>query len=93
MTITGLAREIADLLGFDLDPVYVDPRPREVKDANCSAEKARRLLDYKTGVTLRDGLSQMIRDIEKRGPRRFTYHLDLEIVSELAPRTWRDRVF
>jgi len=93
ITITELAEEIADLLAFDLDPIYVDPRPCEVRDANCSSDKARRLFGYMTGVSLREGLSRMIEDIRDRGPRRFTYHLDLEIVSDLAPRTWRDRLF
>lgn len=93
VTINELARIIADLLDFPLDPVYMPDRPREVKLATCSAEKARKLLGYQTTTTLRAGLQDMIDYIRARGTKPFTYHLDLEIVSDLTPRTWKDRLF
>ena len=68
-------------------------RPQEVKLANCSAEKARKLLGYKTKTNLRDGLESMVNYIKDRGTKRFKYHLDLEIVSDKTPRTWKDRLF
>jgi UDP-glucose 4-epimerase len=93
VSINDLAVVIADLLGFDLKPVYVPDRPQEVRYASCSADKARRLLDYKTAMSLRDGLAEMIAFIRERGPRKFRYHLDLEIVNHMTPRTWKDRLF
>jgi len=93
VTINELARTIAQLLDFDLEPIYLADRPMEVRFANCSAEKARRLLGYRTPTTLRDGLREMIAYIRERGPKPFYYHLDLEIDSELCPRTWKERVF
>lgn len=93
VTINQLAETLADLLDFDLKPIYFPDRPQEVKLANCSAEKARKYLDYKTQTSLRDGLSEMIDYIKNRGPKKFKYHLDLEIVNEMTPKTWKDRVF
>lgn len=93
VTINELARTIADLIGFDLHPIYMPDRPQEVKLANCSADKARRLLGYKTEYTLRRGLQEMIDYIKKRGTKKFKYHIDLEIVSDKTPQTWREKMF
>lgn len=93
ITINQLAKTIAELLNFDLKPIYVTGRPQEVKHASCSAEKARRLLNYKTTKTLKDGLSDMIAYIKKRGVKPFRYHLELEIVSDKTPDTWKKRLF
>lgn len=92
VTINTLAETIADILDFDLDPIYVPDRPQEVHLANCSADKARRLLDYEPEYTLRDGLQEMVDYIEEHGPRPFTYHLDVEIVNEKTPKTWTDEL-
>lgn len=92
VTIGDLARTIADLIGFDLHPVHMPERPQEVALANCSADKARRLLAYETRYTLRQGLSEMIEWIRKRGTKPFRYHLEIEIRNENTPRTWTDKI-
>ncbi len=92
VTINQLARILAELLSFDLKPIYVADRPREVKHATCSADKARKLLDYRTKVSLRDGLLSMIDWIRAHGTKPFEYHLPIEIDSPLVPATWRDRL-
>ncbi len=88
VTILALAEVIADLLGVDLDPIFVDARPQEVGEAVCSADKARRLLGYRTTTTLRQGLESMITWIDQRGPSDFTYDLDIEILTDRTPDTW-----
>src|SRR5271170_6006113 len=55
ITINQLAETIADLLKFDLKPIYLPGRPQEVTLATCSADKARKLLGYATKVSLKDG--------------------------------------
>ena len=35
----------------------------------------------------------MIEYIRSRGVADFEYHLDLEIVNESTPRTWKERLF
>lgn len=91
-SINELARILADLIGFDLDPIYVADRPQEVRSATCSSDKARRLLDYRTKVTLVEGLQSMVNWIRERGPKPFEYHLPIEIDSPIVPATWRDRL-
>jgi len=92
VSILELAQIIAELLSFDLDPIMVPDRPQEVRYATCSADKARRLLDYKTSVTLRDGLQSIIDWISAHGTKPFAYHLPIEIESPLVPETWTARL-
>ena len=92
VTINQLARIIADLLNFELDPIYVADRPREVRAATCSADKARKLLGYETKVSLRDGLKTMVEWVREHGTKPFTYHLPIEIDSPLVPKTWTSRL-
>ena len=91
-TIDELAREIADIVGFDCDPIYVPARPQEVRYATCSSDKARKMLGYETKTFLREGLEHLVADIRKRGPKEFDYAFDLEIVNGLTPRTWKERL-
>lgn len=92
VTINTLAETIARLLDFKLEPIYMAGRPQEVKHATCSADKARRLIGYKTTTTLEDGLKEMIDHIRERGTKPFLYHLDLEIDNEMTPRTWKEKL-
>ncbi len=94
ITINALAKEVAAVVGFDgLDPLYVDPRPCEVKLATCSSDLARTRLGFEPTRTLRDGLEDIVAYIRRRGPRPFEYHLPLEIVTDATPKTWKDRLF
>jgi UDP-glucose 4-epimerase len=93
ITINELAEMIARLMQFDLRIEYTKGRPQEVMLANCSADKARRLLGYEPKIRLEEGMQQMIDWISHRGVRPFKYHLDLEIVSEKTPDTWSKRLF
>jgi UDP-glucose 4-epimerase len=88
ITIYELADKIAKQIGFDLKPIYVPDRPREVRLATCSSDKARKLLGYKTKYTIDEGLEEMIYYIKTRGTKKFNYHLPLEIQSKICPRTW-----
>jgi len=94
ITINMLAQTISEIIGFDLNPIYLDKRPLEVKYANCSSAKARTLLGYRTQTTLTDGLKEMVNYIKKRGIRDFTYDkIPVEIINENAPRSWAERMF
>ncbi len=93
ISINQLYQTLARLLDFQKKPIYMPGRPCEVKLASCSAEKARRLLGYKTQYSLEQGLREMIEYIKKRGVKPFEYHIDLEIINEKTPKTWRERLF
>lgn len=92
VTINTLAKEIASILDFKLDPIYMPGRPQEVVDANCSANLARDLLGYKTKVKLRDGLTELANWIISSGAKSFDYHLPLEIITDATPKTWREKI-
>jgi UDP-glucose 4-epimerase len=93
VSINELAQVIAEILDFKLDPIYVTGRPQEVYLANCSAEKVRERFGFRTKYSLREGIEEMVTWIVKRGIKPFKYHLDLEIVTDLTPATWRDKTF
>jgi len=92
VTINELAKRIAKLMNFELEPIYMPGRPQEVKDANCSANLARNLLGYETSTSLDQGLAQLVGWIKSKGPRPFDYHLPLEFVTEKTPKTWTQKL-
>jgi len=93
VTIQTLYETIARLIGYRGQPIYMPGRPREVKIALCSSNKARRMLGYKTTTSLEDGLTKMIAYIRAKGTKPFTYHLPLEIVTDKTPKTWTEHLF
>jgi UDP-glucose 4-epimerase len=92
ITINNLARKISRILGFNEPPIYLPERPKEVKDANCSADLARKLLGYNTAISLDEGLIQLTDWIKVRGPKPFSYHLPLEFSTPDTPKTWSDEL-
>ncbi len=93
ITINELSEKIANKLAFNINPQYFQDRPREVKNAYCSSEKIKSELDYKTNVFLDEGLDEIISYIKKRGPKKFDYKIDLEIKSDITPKTWLKKIF
>ncbi len=91
VTINRIAEICSNVTGVNLEPIYKEDRPREVKYATCSADKARKLLNYKTKTNLIDGIKETLKYIKKRGIKPFDYHIDLEIDNELTPSTWKNR--
>ncbi len=93
ITINELYHLLSNKLKFNLDPKYLDDRPNEVKEATCSADKARKVLGYKTKVSLDESLDKMINYISKKGPKDFQYNYPLEINNEKTPLAWKERLF
>lgn len=92
VSIIELAQRIAKILKFDLNPIYMPGRPQEVLHANCSADLARKLLNYKTKKSLDEGLKELIDWIKFKGVKEFNYHLPIEFTTEKTPKTWTDRL-
>ena len=99
ITINDLARIVIEIACRETDddpmkfaPLFAPGRPQEVREANCSADKARRLLGYEANVSLEDGLAEMYAWMRSRGPAPFDYHLPIEIKTERTPRTWTERL-
>ena len=89
VTINKVAEICQNISGSNLKPIYKKDRPQEVKEATCSANKARKLLNYKTTTDLYTGIKKTYEYIKKRGSRPFDYSkLNLEIVNSLTPEVW-----
>tara|TARA_Y100001970_G_scaffold294139_1_gene447425 strand:- start:546 stop:1547 length:1002 start_codon:yes stop_codon:yes gene_type:complete len=91
VTINKVAEICTNLTGVNLKPIYKKDRPREVKHALCSSDKARKFLDYKTTTSLDEGIKKTFEYIKKRGVRPFDYNIALEINNELTPETWKNK--
>ncbi len=91
VTINKVAEICTNTTGINLKPIYKKDRPREVKHALCSSDKARKFLDYKTKTNLDVGVRKTYEYIKNRGARPFDYNIELEITNELTPETWKNK--
>jgi UDP-glucose 4-epimerase len=92
ITVKDMSKLVADVCGFEGDPIHMPDRPREVKHASCSADKARKMLGYETKTTLEKAIQETVDYVKKKGPKPFDYSYPLEIVSDKTPKTWKDRL-
>ena len=92
VSINHLFRQLKAITGFEGQAIHLKDRPQEVKNAFCSSDKARNLLGYRTTRGLDDGLRDIVAHIRATGPRKFRYHLDIEIRNARTPRTWTERL-
>jgi len=88
VSLGELARMVMRAAGLRGEPRFVSARPAEVAHADCSADKARRLLGYRTTKTLRETVDELVGWIQARGPRPFIYNEPIEIVDDRVPRAW-----
>ena len=88
ISVFELAKLVSNETGFNGKPIFVNERPQEVKEATCSANKAKKLLGYKTKTTLKESIKLTTEFIKKRGTKPFIYNLPVEIVNEITPKTW-----
>ena len=91
VTVNKVAEICSNISGFNSDPIYKKDRPQEVKHALCSADKARKLLNYQTKTSLREGIVKTYDYIKKRGTKEFDYNINLEIINDLTPETWKKK--
>ena len=93
VSINQLYHLLSNKLKFNLEPKYLEDRPNEVKEATCSADKARKVLGYKTSVSLDESLNKIINYIKEKGPKDFKYNYPLEINNEKTPTAWKEKLF
>ena len=92
ITILELSERISQIMEYSGKPIHVASRPQEVHFATCSADKARKLLNYQTNTTLDEGLDELAKWIKNQPRREFNYHLPLEILNSKTPETWTKRL-
>ena len=93
ITINELYKKISNMLKYNQNAIYQPARPNEVKYSNCSADKARKFLNYKTKYGIDYSLKSIIKYIKKKGPKKFQYNYDIEINNEHTPQTWVKKLF
>ena len=92
ITVKELARLVAEECGITEPAIHMPDRPREVKHAMCSADKARDLLNYETTVNVKEAIKETADWIRSRGAKPFDYSFPLEIINEKTPKTWKDKL-
>ncbi len=92
ITINELFKKLANKLQFNKEPEYFLDRPNEIKFATCSSDKARKLLNYKTTISLDESIDKVINFIKKNGTKKFNYNYPLEIKNEKTPKTWLEQL-
>ena len=92
ITINELAKLVANETGYNGQPIYVPDRPQEVKEASCSSNKARKLLNYKTKTSLKDSIKLTADYIRNKGVKNFDYNLPVEIKTDKTPKTWTNKI-
>ena len=88
VTISELAEMVANEIGFNGKPLHLSSRPKEVRFATCSANKSRKLLNYKTKTSLKEAIKKTTEFIKKSGTKPFKYYLPVEIINDKTPEAW-----
>lgn len=99
ISILELASEITKLVkthdGKQSGIQYMNDRPNEVKEAWCSSDKARKLLDFKPTTPLNQCLAEMVLYIKQQneivGVKEFEYGFPIEI-EKGCPTTWSKKL-
>ncbi|MDB2265759.1 SDR family oxidoreductase [Halorubrum ezzemoulense] len=60
VTVNELVETLNDLLGRDINPIYDDPRPGDIRHSHADISKAEDLLGYDPSVDFEAGLEQTI---------------------------------
>lgn len=60
VSVNRLVKMLKDITGAEVEPVYEDPRPGEVRHSQASIEKARDAFGYDPQVEIREGLQRTV---------------------------------
>ena len=61
ITITELVERINDVLGTDIEPIYDDPRPGDVRHSMADLEHVREQLGYDPEIGFQEGLERTVK--------------------------------
>ena len=60
VTLNQLVQQLRELIGADVEPVYEDARPGEVKQSQADASRAREELGFDPAISIEEGLRRTI---------------------------------
>jgi len=66
ISLNTLIAELRELTGKDIEPIYADPRPGDVRHSLADVSKAREALGYEPAVNAREGLRRVFSWYEER---------------------------
>lgn len=92
ITINEVAKIMLKVSNSKFKPVHMPARPREVKNAWCTNDKAVKLLGYKDNVNLEDGIKRMWTWARSTGPKSPKYVDEFELINEKIPKTWKEKL-
>lgn len=92
ITIKELAKIVAAKCHYNGDPIFFPERPNEVKNAICSSEKSRILLNYKTTTSLEESIQETVDWVKLKGVKEFDYCFPIEIINNKTPKTWKNKL-
>lgn len=90
-SINELAHCVIGAFNTKLELEYEPDRPREVKHAYCSSDKAKRLLGYKAKTDLETGVKKMVEWALAVGPQEFEYLKKIELAGDKIPKIWQEK--
>jgi UDP-glucose 4-epimerase len=91
-TVKYLAETVLKAFDSKLPLQHVPDRPREVKEAYCTADKAKKILGYETTTALEEGIKKMVDWARTIGPQQFQYLEHLELSGDKIPDTWKKQL-
>ena len=93
ISFNELIQLLNQIMKKDLKPKHLPLRPQEVKIALCRADKARKLLNYKQIISLREAVEKFVEWIKQQGPTRFSCHQNPEInFSGYYDAAWKKKI-
>lgn len=92
LTLNELIQILNNIMGKNIKASYIPFRPQEVKEALCSAAKARQILNYKKVISLRKALEELTEWIKLQGPTKFSYNQTAEIDYPSLSQVWNKKL-
>jgi UDP-N-acetylglucosamine/UDP-N-acetyl-alpha-D-glucosaminouronate 4-epimerase len=66
VTLNGLVRLLAEIIGSDVEPVYEEARPGEVRHSQADVSRAREALGFEPAITIEEGLSRTVESFQRK---------------------------
>ena len=69
-TLNQLYRQLAEIIGSDVEPVYEPARPGEVRQSQADITRAKEALGFDPAVSLEDGLAHTVEFFQRKASAR-----------------------
>lgn len=86
-SLNELSKNIQEVAGVNIKPIYLADRPQEVKIAIADHTQAKKNLDYKDRTPLFEGIKKTWKYALKMGPQEYS-SMEVEIISPKIPKNW-----